>query len=217
MSCTHFGRWRQICLEELTRIYNLDNKENALFEPNVESQQLSSSKLSSISHVSPPKPHLGHPAKPTADAPPGSFAWIEPGDGLNRRQQAEKGDFAGSHDDSEPVLVLQRVHTAPVLNFGTLHVGVKATKTLIISNPGEFEETLRLEKGCESPAFEAHLREVDLRVSGKSDIRIQIDCKPQHPGNCRDTISFRNAKGISFRAVFLATGVENIGTAKARK
>ncbi|KAL4219252.1 hypothetical protein ACF0H5_021834 [Mactra antiquata] len=84
------------------------------------------------------------------------------------------------------VLTLTHFTAAPRLGFGTLKLGQEKTCTLLLRNPHDYEQSVRLEKVPEKKHFSVPCKE--FTVGAEESYPLEITWTPKDAGGCREMI-----------------------------
>lgn len=101
----------------------------------------------------------------------------------NRRSKGRK-----KSDVEDEILMLTHFTNPPKISFGNLKLGVHKTRTLIIRNPHDYEQTVKVEKFPHKKKF--FVEHLEFTVEAKGTFLFEIHWEPEDEGNFREMILF---------------------------
>lgn len=101
-------------------------------------------------------------------------------------EKSEVSRKSSRKSETVEVLTLSHFSGAPRLDFGTLKPGQEKTCTLLLRNPHEYEQSVKVEKVPEKKHFSVSCRQ--FVVGPEETYPLEITWSPKEAGGCREMI-----------------------------
>jgi abnormal spindle-like microcephaly-associated protein len=93
------------------------------------------------------------------------------------------------HSDVEmETLILSHFTNPPRIGFGTCKVGITKHRTLIVKNPHDYAQNVKVERYPHKKNF--FVNSTEFSVDGESVYHLDISWSPENEGNVREMIQF---------------------------
>ncbi|XP_061184440.1 abnormal spindle-like microcephaly-associated protein homolog [Saccostrea echinata] len=136
----------------------------------------------------------------------GRRSWFEKPTGITYSiavENKEKYDARRNSDVELETLVLTHFTTSPKIGFGICKVGIPKRRTLIVKNPHDYPQSVKIERIPHKNIFS--FDSIEFIVDGESMYNLEISFNPENEGNFREMIQFSIDNAYRLQAFVFGT------------